>query len=121
MKILFSAVLFAALWGIQYLYGSFVLVDNIVPDVGMSIDEWIADYNLTALLAIIGGFACTLLWYFFGSRFSGGSSIMGIYIVLFLAALGCGVLFSLLLLPNSQEGSGLAGVFAASSHCSASI
>ncbi len=111
MKVLFSAVLFAALWGIQYLYGSFILIDNIVPDVGMSIDEWIADYYLTALLAIIGGFACTLLWYFFGSRFSGGSSIMGIYIVLFLAALGCGVLFSLLLLPNSQEGSGLAGVF----------
>ena len=43
MKVLFSAVLFAALWGIQYLYGSFILFDNIVPDVGMSIVECIED------------------------------------------------------------------------------
>lgn len=47
----------------------------------------------------------------FWKPFSGGSSIMGIYIVLFLVALGIGIFFSLILLPNSQEGSGLAGVF----------
>lgn len=105
-----SAVIYVVLGAVAYFIGQFLVVDSIVPDVGISIDEWMESYNITVAVVAVIGFVCSCGWNIVGKNYAGESGInakyMGIWCLSFVLSLGA----LIFILNPSQEGSTLADI-----------
>lgn len=112
MKLVRSLVVYAILWALLiYVYGSFVLVDDIVPDTGIDIDEWMQSFYIAGGVSAVIGFICTAIWHWFGNSFAGEAGITGKYYLLWIVSLVGSFIAELVVVAPSQEGSGLAFFF----------
>lgn len=107
-----AALIFVVLWGIFiYAYGDFYLVDNVVPDTGIEIDEWMDSYYQAGGIAAVIGFLLSIIWFYFGLDFSGDSSISIKYMILWILSFILSFIVAFIWIAASQEGSGLSLFF----------
>lgn len=107
-----AALIFVVLWSVFiYAYGDFYLVDNVVPDTGIEIDEWMDSYYQAGGIAAVIGFILSVIWFYFGLHFSGGSGISLKYTVLWIISLIASFIVAFVFILPTQEGSGLSLFF----------
>lgn len=112
MKLIRSLAVYVLLWAILiYVYGSFILVDDIVPDTGIDIDEWMQSFYLAGGVSALIGFICTIIWHIFGSNFSGDTGITGKFYALWIVSVIGSFIAEFVIVDPSQEGAGLAFFF----------
>lgn len=111
MKLIRSLVVYAILWALLiYVYGSFVLVDDIVPDTGIDIDEWMQSFYIAGGISVIVGMVCTGIWYYLGNSFAGEAGISGKFYLLWVLSLIGSFITEVVVVDPSQEGATLAFV-----------
>lgn len=103
-----SIIVSLLLWlAFGYLYGEFMLADTVVPEKGVTIDEWLSCYyeaaGASAGIAILANIA----WYAIGVNFSGGSGISMKYYLVLGAALVSGVIATFALMEPAVDGNGI--------------
>ena len=107
-----AIVIFLVLWLLAiYVYGDFYLADNVVPEAGTEIDEWLHSYYLAGGIAALIGLICSTLWFYFGINFSGGIGIGAKHTILWLISIIGSFVVAFLVIDASQEGSGLSFFF----------
>lgn len=94
-----------------YAYGSFYLVDMVVPYPGTEIDEWLNGYYLTGAVSAVMGFVCAAIWFAMGNSYNGRSSLGIRYGIVWILSLLFSIGVYFLLMPEAQEGAGLSNVF----------
>lgn len=100
------------LWTVLfYGYGSFVLVDNVVPIEGIEIEEWVSAYNITGLASGIVAFLCSAIWFYLGDNYTGESGIKIKYYGLMILNFVMAVVLVVVLLPKTIDGSGFSSFF----------
>ena len=71
-----SIIVSLLLWLVLgYLYGEFMLADTVVPEKGVTIDEWLSYYYKAAVASAVIAILANIAWYAIGVNFSGGSGI----------------------------------------------
>lgn len=115
-KIVFGAkaVLFTiVLWLIFiYGYGDFFLADNVVPEKGIEISEWMDSFYFAGALSAVVGLICAVIWYIFGINYAGGAGIVSKYRILLIVSIILGLVIAFLLILPAVDGSGLSLFFA---------
>lgn len=108
-----SFIVSLVLWLIfGYVYGDFVLADSVVPEKGVTIDNWLSAYYLAAGISVIVAFLFNIVWYVKGINFAGGSGISTWYYVLWGFTLICSLGATFILMEPAVEGNGVSTFFA---------
>ncbi|MGO5131219.1 hypothetical protein [Mitsuokella jalaludinii] len=108
-----SFIVSLVLWLIfGYVYGDFVLADSVVPEKGVTIDDWLSAYYLAAGISAFFAWVFNIAWYIMGVNFAGGSGISTRYYVLWglTLILGLGAAFGFM--EPAVEGNGVSTFFA---------
>lgn len=103
-----SFIISLVLWLILgYVYGDFVLADSVVPEKGVTIDDWLSAYYLAVGAGAGIAFVANFFWYLAGVNFSGGSGIsMKYYLILGLSLVFC-VIATFFFMEPAVEGNGI--------------
>lgn len=110
-KFIFKSVLIYSLLGcIIYFMGDLLIRDMIVPEKGISIDDWLDAYNYTLVIVILLSFSLSALWFFIGSSYSGNIGISLKHNFLWLFSVIIGILLPIFMFEPSQEGALLGNI-----------
>ena len=103
-----SIIVSLLLWLVLgYLYGEFMLADTVVPEKGVTIDEWLSYYYKAAVASAVIAILANIAWYAIGVNFSGGSGISMKYYLVLGASLVFGVIATFALMEPAVDGNGI--------------
>lgn len=108
-----AALISIVLWLVfGYAYGDFVLGDTVVPEKGVTIDDWLDAYYIAVGISVVAAWLGNAIWWFIGKSFSGGSGIsMKYYLVWALTLIG-GLIAAFGFMEAAVEGNGVSMFFA---------
>lgn len=109
----FAALISLAFWLVfVYGYGEFFLMDDVVPEKGYEISDWMYSFYLAGAISAIVGFICSCIWYFFGVRYAGEDGITVKFYALLIIATILGFIVAFAFILPAVDGSGLSLLFA---------
>lgn len=85
-------------------YGELSLVDDIVPEKGVSIDDWMSSYYEAGIFSLIIALVMGSVWFWTGSHYSGGVGISLRYYVFWGISFIGSFLVALMVIYPAQEG-----------------
>lgn len=85
-------------------YGELSLVDDIVPEKGISIDDWMSSYYEAGIFSLIVALAMGSAWFWTGTHYSGGVGISLRYYVFWAISFIGSFLLALIVIYPAQEG-----------------
>jgi hypothetical protein len=107
-----SILIMLFVWGaLFYAYGNFILIDTVVPFMGLEIEWWITWYFICGAISSVLGLVCSIAWYSVGNNYDGRSSLGVKYGVIALVSLALGLCVKIFLLPVTLDGGGWASEF----------
>lgn len=108
-----AALISIALWLVfGYAYGDFVLGDTVVPEKGVTIDDWLSAYYVAIGISVGVAWVGNIIWWFIGKNFSGGAGISMKYYLVWAVTLIGGLVAAFGFMEPAVEGNGISMFFA---------